>query len=436
MSKNKHLDRNDRTIILRGIVERSPRTAIATTLGKDSSTIAKEIRLHRLTVPPKKFQIAKNLGGPIVRCAIKDCIHIENGTCPLHRKTQNGKCFDPCDHPQPFPCRQRDRWLACNGCSDQKKCFRFQYKYDPDSAQEEYSSLLRESRAGINMTTGQLDQLAAIIAPLLQRGLSVESILSAHPQIEVCAKTIYNLINDGYLKPYGIDRFSTRRSVNRRQSSVKKNYKPRVDRSYQIGRTYKDFCEYVRAHPQVHVWEMDTVYNDIHTGPFIQTFLERSSNFMIAHLCTEKTADQMLEGIIRIHDQLSEEEFKKYFQVILTDRGSEFTKADEIEKLGCRIFYCDPMQSGQKGKIEENHTMLRYICPKKADLAELGLRGQEDLDTICSHLNSYPRKSLSGRTPYDAFQFFLRNDELPTKLHICRIAFDDLNLRPDLIRKD
>ena len=436
MSKNKHLDRNDRTIILRGIVERSPRTAIAATLGKDSSTIAKEIRLHRLTVPPKKFQIAKNLGGPIVRCAIQDCIHIENDTCPLHRKTQNGKCFDPCDHPQPFPCRQRDRWLACNGCSDQKKCFRFQYKYDPDSAQEEYSSLLRESRAGINMTTGQLDQLAAIIAPLLQRGLSVESILSAHPQIEVCAKTIYNLINDGYLKPYGIDRFSTRRSVNRRQSSVKKNYKPRVDRSYQIGRTYKDFCEYVRAHPQVHVWEMDTVYNDIHTGPFIQTFLERSSNFMIAHLCTEKTADQMLEGIIRIHDQLSEEEFKKYFQVILTDRGSEFTKADEIEKLGCRIFYCDPMQSGQKGKIEENHTMLRYICPKKADLAELGLRGQEDLDTICSHLNSYPRKSLSGRTPYDAFQFFLRNDELPTKLHICRIAFDDLNLRPDLIRKD
>lgn len=144
----------------------------------------------------------------------------------------------------------------------------------------------------------------------------------------------------------------------------------------------------------------------------------------------------MLEGIIRIHDLLSEEEFKKYFQVILTDRGSEFTKTDEIEKLGCRIFYCDPMQSGQKGKIEENHTMLRYICPKKADLAELGLRGQEDLDTICSHLNSYPRKSLSGRTPYDTFQFFLKNDELPTKLHICRIAFDDLNLRPDLIRKD
>ncbi|WP_288162282.1 hypothetical protein [Dubosiella newyorkensis] len=95
MSKNKHLDRNDRTIILRGIVERSPRTSVALTLRKDSSTIAKEIRLHRLTIPPKKFQIAKNLGGPIVHCAIKDCIHIQDGSCPLHRKTQNSKCFEP-----------------------------------------------------------------------------------------------------------------------------------------------------------------------------------------------------------------------------------------------------------------------------------------------------------------------------------------------------
>ena len=81
----------------------------------------------------------------------------------------------------------------------------------------------------------------------------------------------------------------------------------------------------------------------------------------------------MLEGIVRIRDQLSEEEFKKYFQVILTDRGSEFTKADEIEKLGCRLFYCDPMQSGQKGKIEENHTILRYICPKTVSYTHLTL---------------------------------------------------------------
>ena len=51
MSKNKHLDRNDRTIILRGIVERSPRTAIAATLGKDSSTIAKAVSYTHLTLP-------------------------------------------------------------------------------------------------------------------------------------------------------------------------------------------------------------------------------------------------------------------------------------------------------------------------------------------------------------------------------------------------
>lgn len=94
----------------------------------------------------------------------------------------------------------------------------------------------------------------------------------------------------------------------------------------------------------------------------------------------------------------------------------------------------DAVGTKRKDRREPYHSSIHL--PKKADLAKLGLREQEDLDTICSHLNSYPRKSLSGRTPYDAFQFFLRNDELPKKLRICRIEFDDLNLNPDLIRKD
>ena len=28
------------------------------------------------------------------------------------------------------------------------------------------------------------------------------------------------------------------------------------------------------------------------------------------------------------------------------------------------IYYCDPMQSGQKGGLEQAHTMLRMVLPK------------------------------------------------------------------------
>ena len=68
----------------------------------------------------------------------------------------------------------------------------------------------------------------------------------------------------------------------------------------------------------------------------------------------------------------------------MTVRGTEFTLADAIEHrndgtMRTRIFYCDPMQSTQKGSLENNHEEIRYICPKGTDLHKLGLNGQDDV---------------------------------------------------------
>ncbi len=41
----------------------------------------------------------------------------------------------------------------------------------------------------------------------------------------------------------------------------------------------KDFLSYTESNPEMHVVEMDTVYNDIKTGPFVQTF-KLSLNFV------------------------------------------------------------------------------------------------------------------------------------------------------------
>ena len=47
-NKNKHLTREERIIIETGIRNGSSKKSIADTLGKDKSTIAKEIKLHRI----------------------------------------------------------------------------------------------------------------------------------------------------------------------------------------------------------------------------------------------------------------------------------------------------------------------------------------------------------------------------------------------------
>ncbi|MCM1257952.1 MAG: transposase [Roseburia sp.] len=70
-----------------------------------------------------------------------------------------------------------------------------------------------------------------------------------------------------------------------------------------------------------------------------------------------------------------------------------------------RLFYCDPMQSGQKGSLENKHIELRYIFPKGTDLAALGLTGQDALNTALSHIDPAPAEKLGGKSPLELADF-------------------------------
>jgi len=69
---------------------------------------------------------------------------------------------------------------------------------------------------------------------------------------------------------------------------------------------------------------MDTVYNNETTGPFIQTFKFIPSGILFALYQTEKTSTAMKNGVDTLEDILGDEVFRKYVNVLLTDRGSEF----------------------------------------------------------------------------------------------------------------
>ncbi len=129
---------------------------------------------------------------------------------------------------------------------------------------------------------------------------------------------------------------------------------------------------------------------------------------MVAFLHHEKTAEAMVSGVRQLKERLGDS-FLDLASIILTDRGTEFTNADAMEELGCHLFYCDPMCSCQKPHVENNHNLLRWILPNKTDLTALGLRSQEDLDLIFSHINSYPRKSLKGKSAVDLLCFIKEN---------------------------
>lgn len=419
-NKNLHLTVQERIIIEKGIENGSTKAAIALTISKDKSTVGKEIKKHRELVHKSSYKI---------NCAnMKNCSH--NHVC------------DNCADFKPFTCNRRDRSPgACNGCSKYTHCRYDKYRYKADFSHKKYREDLVDSRTGINMSYEECKAMADIIVPLIKAGHSPYHIVTNHPELNISEKTLYNYIENGIFREFGlldIDlRIKTKRKITKKASN---KYKKREDKKYLNGRTYDDFINYTAENKNLSVVEMDTVYNNGSTGPFMQTFKFLDYSFMFIVYQEEKTAKSMVEGVDLLEKILGKDLFSEEVAIIKTDRGSEFCDAEGFEKeenesRRTRIFYCDPMASGQKGSLENNHKEIRYICPKENDLKDLGLNSQEKANLIVSHINSQSKKHLKGKSPLEVMEFM--NPALYQKFKdfgIERINKDNIVLKPYLLK--
>lgn len=419
-NKNLHLTVQERIIIEKGIENGSTKAAIALTIGKDKSTVGKEIKKHRELVHKSSYKI---------NCAnMKNCSH-------------NHVCVNCADF-KPFTCNRRDRSPgACNGCSKYTYCRYDKYRYKADFSHKKYREDLVDSRTGINMSYEECKAMADIIVPLIEAEHSPYHIVTNHPDLNISEKTLYNYIENGIFREFGlldIDlRIKTKRKITKKASN---KYKKREDKKYLNGRTYDDFINYTAENKNLSVVEMDTVYNNGSTGPFMQTFKFLDYSFMFIVYQEEKTAKSMVEGVDFLEKILGEDLFSEEVAIIKTDRGSEFCDAEGFEKeenesRRTRIFYCDPMASGQKGSLENNHKEIRYICPKENDLKDLELNSQEKANLIVSHINSQSKEHLKGKSPLEVMEFM--NPALYQKFKdfgIERINKDNIVLKPYLLK--
>ena len=419
---NSHITREERGIIETGIRNGSTKTAIAATIGKDNSTVGKEIKLHRIL----KYKTSLPL------------------ECANYKKCKYGRqCTTECSDYDPFICKRRDRSPgACNGCSNYSYCRFNKYVYDAATAQIEYESSLVDTRVGYNITPEEAKELGEKIRPLLKQGLSPYAILQVHPDLGISEKTIYTYLENGVFSGIvDIGPMDLRRQVNRKMTKKKaETYKKREDRKFLLGRTYKEYKAYTDENPDDMVTQMDTVYNDGSSGPFIQTFKFVDAGLLFALRQDDKTADTMKKGVDQLETILGPQVFAKHVRILLTDRGTEFSAADAIEVKEdglrrTRLFYCDPMQSGQKGTLENNHIELRYILPKGTDLNALGLINQEAMNLVLSHVNSIPIEKFGGKCPFDIAEFMY--PDLYSKLiafGLRKIPADKLILKPYLLK--
>lgn len=407
-----HLTLDERRIIEAGITNSSTKAAIARTIGKDDTTVAKEIRKHRI------FKARNTFNRPVMCEKLRVCPH--------------KPCLEKCEFFSEPKCNRRDKSPgACNGCEKLSKCHYDKFFYKADVANDAYRRDLIDFRQGINLTTKERDFIAGVIAPLLKKGQSVHQILSAHPEIKQSQRTLYDYIESGVFKDFGVDNFSLKEQVNRKQFNGK--YKKRSEPSCYLGRKYADFCKFRDENPDTPVVQMDTLYNDP-SGPYLQTFMIEKANFMFGFLHKEKTSFSMASRIDWLQERLGGQAFSKIFPLLLTDRGSEFEKWElfELDRSGqtrLKMFFCDPMRSCQKAQIENNHNFVRDIIPNGYPLDKLS---QCDINLMFSHINSVPRASLNDKSPCEVFSFFY-GVNIQKLLNISSIARDDVVLKPFLI---
>lgn len=397
------------------INQRKRKYEIADALNKSPSTITREIKRH-IKIKYQNIHTRENLF---------NCRFYTN--CKV--------CTEQCNIFMPIVCSDRDRNIgACNNCSKLKTCKLDKYFYEAKRAQNQYEYNLTDSRQGVNLSSTELIELAHIICPLIKNGQSIYTILNNHPEITQCEKTIYTYIELGLFRDWGVTNLTLKRKTSRKVSKKNKLKKRKEPANYE-GRSYTDYLEFKAKYPTVPTTEMDTVYNN-QNGPYIQTFIFENTSFMIGILHKKKDVYSMASSLNKFQEVLTDEEFKRLFPLLLTDRGSEFMRPETFEinmetgELRSSIFYCDPQQSSQKPHVENNHNMIRDILPNGQSWNQLT---QEKVNLMFSHINSTARENLGGKTPYEVFTF-IYSEETANKLGIQKIKKDEVILRPHLLK--
>ena len=418
---NKHLSIDNRKSIENLLNMGCNFTEISNVIKKHRTTISREVYNHRIMKEPRYF----NSG-------YSECIY--HKSC---KNRGNKPCMKKCNNYKETTCSKTiNPPYVCNGCIKKEFCKLRRFFYDYSLAQNDYNDLLVESRNSIYLTKSKINDINSKIKPLIvDNKQSINQVFINHPEILSMSKSsFYKYIDSGVFDIKNID---LRRKV---KLKFKEEKESRVKRDplIKINRTYKDFLKYIEVNPDASIVEMDTVIGTSggKGGKCFLTLLFRKSKIMLIYLLPYKKAEYVTEVFFNIKKQIGIENFKKYFEVILTDNGTEFSDPDSIEfhpitgEKFCNIFYCDSNSSWQKGTLERNHEYIRYILPKGTSFSFMT---QEKCNILASHINSVPRESLNNKTPYEVFEF-LDNSELLSMLNITKISKDAVNLTKKIFK--
>ena len=425
MAHFKHLSLSDR-IEIQSLLPGHNLAVIAKALKRDRHTVVREIMTNRTLIYRGAGGRKENNCAKLKGCQRKglcaQCFS-SRGFCALC-----GRCNGICPDYEPAHCSRLEHPpFCCNGCKTHTNCTLKRYYYDAEKAQAKAQERLQDIRSGLALTPVELEHTNQLVSPLIRQGQSIHHIYFTHKDDLFCSeKTLYTIIDKGLLSVRNLD---LSRKPQRKLPRRKREFK--VDRACRQNRTFEDYQLFLTDHPDLIATQMDSVLPCREGHKVLLTLFWPQAQFLLAFLRDYNTALSVTEVFDQLDSLLGRKRFLKLFPLVLTDNGSEFSDPSALEQDGrTRIFYCDPMQTNQKSPIERAHEFLRAVLPKGSSFDSLS---SADCLLLCSHINSYRRDSLQGKSPYDMFAW-LYGEEILNMLGVTKINADEVTLTPRLLK--
>ena len=430
------LNLSDRETIAICIVKKYPLAKIGEILNRSTSSISREIKKHRLFVAGSYY------AGNDCKYA-KNCI--ERGlcgdkACPMYCYVCDKDCHKLCKNYVSTKCTKYNKPpYVCDACSKRRYCYEDRYFYDARVADKKAHETRVSASTGAHLTNEELASINLILKTGIKKGQPLSHLFATYEnELIISERSAYRLIGEGY--------FDVRDGDLRRKTRYKKRRKKKKDESgvlkqkFRQGRSYQDFLKYMEGSSNTGVVEMDTVKGKKGKGKVILTMLLRRNSVMLLFIMPDCKAESVIERFNFLEKGLGTDCFRRLFGTVLTDNGAEFKRVNELESscitngiTRTSMYYCDPMASGQKGRLEKNHEYIRYVIPKGTSLSPFS---QEDFSLLMNHINSTKRPSLQNRSPYELIDSDDEDMHLLMKLmSMEEIPAKDVNLTKSLLVK-
>lgn len=432
----KQLTLRERVFIEKSLEKDYTFATIARNLNRSPSTIAREIKRHRVFV--ERFHtVGENDCVLYTKCLRnKLCEDAPVSGCYVYRckKCPEHNCMEICPSYASKHCSKLDKPpYVCTCCDQQNSCRKNHAYYTAHRADSEHRKTMRDSHRGIRIPPEELIRIGELITPLIRRGQSLNHICASHAdEIGVSERTLYNYIAANAFAVRNIDLPRKVRYRRRKEPKVL----TKMEYVYRRGRSYEDFKNYMVDSSSTGYVEMDTVKSARGSKKTLLTFIFTESDFMLIFLMKDGTEESVLNVFDMLTERLGLALFRRLFPVILTDNGVEFKDPGSLEfsknnARRTRIFYCDPNSSWQKPHVENNHALIRRILPKGTSFMPLT---HDDVTLVTCHINSVIREQFGNMTP---FQKMVSEDEkkLLSSLNLSSLPPDDVFLKPALLKR-